>query len=363
MTISDQPKQETLEQPGKRADLNQLEQQALELVSKSPDPDSFLKASQALFTIRQLRGYKPTPVWPTVLTSITAFLAVLLTTFTLHNQTIESEQRREAAEDSQWIDVMKQISLKDSSVQMGVLGVQGFFDSQRHGRQAREAATTLLPLTDNKDAFEIVLKGLVRHTNADNQRDLLGIARSIAYNEWDVFHGLKSSVVPEKCPVDDIVAFMNAANECYKFKDGEELPIAKRAWLYSWEIDSMSDALGKLWQSGLPGVTPRNQNLSALILVNSNNLKALDFSKSQFGGAFIHLCDFSGAKFDGAQFSEVVFHQVQKFAGSTWKDANWWDARSISCGLARYLTKNYEPGSNDQQARAKQLIDRCTSDD
>ena len=93
---------------------DQLEQTALELANKSPDPDSFLKASQALFTIRQLRGYKPTPVWPTVLTSITAFLAVSLTVWTLSNQAKESEERREAAEDSQWIEVMKQISLRDS---------------------------------------------------------------------------------------------------------------------------------------------------------------------------------------------------------------------------------------------------------
>jgi len=349
-------------------DFDRIEKMTLELADKNPDPDSLLKVSQALFTIRQLRGYKPTPVWPTVLTSITAFLAVLLTVVTLRNQTKESEERREAAEDSQWIDVMKQISLKDTSAQMGILGVEGFFDSQRHGKQAREVAATLLPLTDNKDSFEIALKGLVRHTTADNQRDLIGIAKTIAYNEWDVFNGLKSSKVPEKCPVEDVVAFLNSVNQCYEFKDGEELPVAKRAWLYSWEVDSMSDALAKLWQRGSPGLRVSNLDLSGIFLVNcmdlknGDNLKNLDFSDSQFRGAVIHLCDISGAHFDRAELSDVIFHQVQSFERSSWKEANWWDARSMSCGLASYLAKNYGPGSSDQQARAKQLVDRCTSD-
>jgi len=362
MTNSNPPKEEGLEQASKQPDLNQIEQRALELASKSSDPDSFLKASQALFTFRQLRGYKPTPVWPTVLTPITAFLAVLLTVVTLHNQTKESEERREAAEDSQWIDVMKQISLKDSSVQMGILGVQGFFDSQRHGKQAREVATILLPLTDNKDAFEIVLKGLVQHTNADNQRDLIGIARTIAYNEWDVFNGLKSGNVPEGCPVDDVVAFLNAANQCYRLKDGEELPVAKRAWLYSWEIDSMSDVLGKLWQRGLPSVNP-DKTLSALILVNNDNLKNLDFSRSKLIGTVVHLCDLSGASFNQTDLSGAVFHQIQKFEGSTWKEANWWQAESISCGLSEHLAKNYWPSAGDQQDRARQILANCTADE
>ena len=342
---------------------DQLEEKALGLAGGSPDPDSLLKASQALSTIRQLRGYKPTPVWPTVLTSITALLAVLLTAMTLNNQTKESVERREAAEDSQWTEAMKQISLKDASVQTGIFGIQGFFDSRRHGIQAREVASALLPLTDNKDTFEIVLKGLVQHTDANNQRDLIGIAKTVAYNAWDVFNGLKTSNVPSGCPVDDLVSFLNSIDRCYQFKDGEELSIAKRSWLYSWEIDSMSDALGKLWQKGSPGVSPSNLNLSAIILENTGNLKGLNFSNSHLEGAVIHLCDLSGANFDRAQFQGAIFHQVQKFEGSTWKEANWWDAHSISCSLSKHLAKNYRPSSLEQQARADLLVARCTPDD
>jgi hypothetical protein len=342
---------------------DQLEEKALGLAGSSPDPDSLLKASQALSTIRQLRGYRPTPVWPTVLTSITALLAVLLTAMTLNNQTKESVERRDAAEDAQWTEAMKQISLKDASVQTGIFGIQGFLDSRRHGVQAREVASALLPLTDNKDTFEIVLKGLIQRTNANNQRDLIGIAKTIAYNEWDIFNGLKTSNVPPGCPDDDIVSFLNYIDRCYQFKEGEELPIAKRAWLYSWEIDSMSDALGKLWQKRLPGVSPSNLNLSAIILENTDNLKGVHFDDTQLEGAVIHLCDLSGAHFDRAKFRGAIFHQLQKFEDSTWKDANWWDARSISCSLSKYLAKNYRPSLPDQQARADLLVDHCTPDD
>jgi hypothetical protein len=341
---------------------DQLEEKALKLADGSPDPDSLLKASQALSTIKQLRGYKPTPVWPTVLTSITALLAVLLTAITLNNQTKESVERRDAAEDAQWMEAMKQISLKEASLQTGIFGIQGFFDSRRHGVQAREVASALLPLTDNKDTFEIVLKGLVRRTDAGNQRDLIGIAKTVAYNEWDIFDGLKTSNVPAGCPVDDLISFVNYIDRCYEFKGGEELPIAKRAWLYSWEIDSMSDALAKLWQKGLPGVSPSNLNLSAIILENTGNLKNLNFSNSQLVGAVIHFCDISGANFDRTQLQGAIFHQVQNFQASTWKEANWWDARAISCSLSKYLSGSYRPGPSDQQARADLLIARCTPD-
>lgn len=340
-----------------------LEQKALGLVAKTADADSMLKAAQALSTIRQLRGYRPAPIWPTAVTSVTALLAIVLTAWTVYNQLLESRERSEAAEDAQWTETLKQISVKDSSVQTGIFGLQGFFDSKRHGSHAREVASALLPLTDSKDTFEIVLKSLVLHTRADNQRDLTGIAKTIAYNEWDLFHGLKTSAVPKECPTDDITAFLNFVDRCFGYKNGEEDILAKRAWLYSWEIDSMSDALGKLWQRGSPSISPSNLNLEAIILVNTDNLKKLDFTNSQFTGSLFHLTDLSATRFDGAQLSGTIFHQIQKFEGSSWKNANWWDADSVSCGLSVYLAKNYWPGEPDRQRRAHKLVANCTPDE
>jgi hypothetical protein len=343
-------------------DFDDLEQKALELATKTADADSMMKAAQALSTIRQLRGYRPAPIWPTAVTSVTALLAIILTAWTVYNQLLESRERSQAAEDAQWTETLKQISLKDSSVQTGIFGLQGFFDSQRHGAHAREVASALLPLADNKDTFEIVLKSLVAHTRAENQRDLTGIAKTIAYSEWDLFHALKTSAVPKDCPVDDIIAFLNFADRCFAYKNGEEDPLAKRAWLYSWEIDSMSDALGKLWQRGSPSISPANLNLAAIILENTDNLKGLDFSNTQFNGAVIHLTDLSGARFGRARLSGIVFHQILRFEGSTWEEANWWDADSLSCGFSAYLAKNYWPDKADRQLRAHQLVANCTSD-
>jgi hypothetical protein len=342
---------------------DEFENKLLEVANKSSDPDALLKATQALFTLRQLRDYKRTPVWPSVLTPIAALLAVFMTALTLSNQTQESRDRTQAAEDAQWTEVMKQISLKDASIQMGIFGIQGFFDSPRHGGQAREVASAMLPIADSKDTFEIVLKGLFRHTNDANQRDLIGIAKTISYNERDLFNGLKTSQVPPECPADDLIFFMNSADRCYPYKNGEENPLAKRAWLYSWEIDSMSDTLGKLWQRGAPAISPSKLDLSALVLENTDNLKNLNFSNSQLTGAVIHLSDLSGTKFDHAQLSGAIFHQILKFKGSTWTDANWWDADSISCGLSQHLAKNYWPDTADRRMSAHRLVANCTSDD
>jgi Pentapeptide repeats (8 copies) len=343
--------------------LDDLETKALDLAKESSDADYLLKASQALSAIRQIKEYKRTPTWPNVLAPITTLVAVIIAALTFYNQTQESKAHTEAAEDSQWTDVMRQISLKDSSIDTGIFGVQSFFDSKRHGVQAREVATALLPLVGNKDAFEIVAKGLVRHTDGGNQRDLIVIARAASENAWDLFHALDANKVPGKCPSKDVIAFLNGGGECYGYKEGEESPLAKRAWLYSWEIDSMSDYLVKLWQMRLPNLTPAGMNLSGIFLVNGKNLSNLDFQKSKFHGAVIHLCDISGAHFDHADLRDVTLHQVENFKDSTWTDANWWEARSISCSLATELKKSYWPADANKQQQADSIVAGCTSDE
>jgi len=100
-------------------DLQNLETKAHELAAKSTDADSLLKARQALYTLIQSKSYKPTPVWPTVLTSITAVITVFLAVVTIRN-------RGQSTEDAQWTDTVKQIISKESSVPLGVLGIQGF---------------------------------------------------------------------------------------------------------------------------------------------------------------------------------------------------------------------------------------------
>lgn len=342
------------------SDLQNLETKAQELAAKSTDAGSLLKATQALYTLMQSKSYKPTPVWPTVLTSITAAIAVVLTVVTIRNQGASTE-------DAQWTDTVKQIISKDSSVPLGVLGIQGFFDSDRHMKQSRQVASALLPLVDNKDIFQSVLNGLAEHTDSSNQADLVGVTKTVSSAEWDMFWAQSSEEGPAGCPKTDdkIVVFLNHTERCYPYESGEEPPKAKQAWLYSWEIDSLSAALDGLWHQKSAGLTPHGLDLSGIFLVNTDTgerFQGLDFSDAVLNGSLCHLCDLSGAKLDGAKLKGAVFHQIFSYQGSTWKDAHWWEAEAISCGLSQYLKKNYWPQDPQDQKKARSIVDNCRDD-
>jgi len=321
-----------------------------------------LKAIQALYTLIQSKSYKPTPVWPTVLTSIAAVVALFLTLLTIWNQ-------GHTTEDNLWTDTVKQMMSKDSSQQIGVIGIQGFFDSNRHGTQSRQVASALLPMVDNKDIFDTVLSGLEQHTDEKNQTDLIGLARTVSADEWDMFRAAqRSEERPRDCPTDDdrIVVFLNHSEICFPYLSGEEPPKAKQAWLYSWELDSLSAAFNQLWQRPRFKASLSGLDLSGIIFVNTENdhrFKGVNFSGANLSGALCHLCDLTEAHFDETTILKgTVFHQILQYQRSTWNGAHWWESDSISCGLAGYLKNNYAPSDSDGQKAAQNIVKNCRDD-
>ncbi|HYL82919.1 MAG TPA: pentapeptide repeat-containing protein [Candidatus Angelobacter sp.] len=359
------------------AELNDLETKATSLAQTNSGTSEFWNAVQALDKLKQMNDNKKPPVWPSVVTPLTALLAVVLTALTLTNQVNQASttlrEERNAREDQQWTEILGKISLKDpSAVQVSAFGLESFFDSERHGPQARDMIAAILPFTDSNVGFEAVWKSLVRHTQSPSQQDhLVTVAGRVSTNLRDLFSELKGRQTPDQCPKTEIAEFLNRIDECYPSLGGKDTPEAKRGWLYSWEVDSATDAFAKLWHDQDKHIGPAGLRLSGLIFSNAStdkvNFRNLDFSKTWLDGSVVHSCDISGANFTGARFNDAELHDISGFQGSIWEGANWWDMKSISslqkCKLINYLNGTYPPKNSADLDNAKRLGSGCDSRD
>jgi hypothetical protein len=355
------------------ADLNKLEDKASALAETNAGTSEFLNAIQALEKLKQMHEDKRPPVWPSVVTPLTGLLAVLLTALTLTNQVNQASmtvrEERNGREDQQWTEILGKISLQDpSTVQVSAFGLESFFDSERHGAQARDMTAAILPFTDSNVGFEAVWKSLVRHTQfPGQQKELVTVAGRVSTNLRDLFAELKGRETPDECPKTEIAEFLNRIDECYPSRNGKDTPEAKRGWLYSWEIDSTTDAFAKLWHDKDKQISPADLRLSGVIFSNAYNenvnFRNVNFSKAWLDGSVIHLCDISGANFSGARFNDAELHEISGFEGSSWEGANWWDMKSVSslqkCGLLNYLNGAYPPKNPVDSAKAARLAASC----
>lgn len=353
--------------------LDNLEEKAWTLAEAASQPDDFFKAVEAGEKLRALRENKKQPVWPTIVAPLTALLAVLITAVTFVSQSQQAKitvtEERNAREDQQWTDTLSKISLKGpSAAQVSAFELESFFDSPRHGEQARSIAASILHLVDNNVGFEAVWKELVRHTREPKQQsELLVVAGRVSTNLRDLFAEVKGRPTFEGCSNQEIADFMNQIDDCFPSPKGKDTEEAKLGWLYSWEVDSTAAELAKIWQDKTRNIGPTRQHLSGIILANLNkpevNLKGVDFSGTWLDGSVVHLCDISEANFNGAKLQGAELHEIYDFKGSTWVDANWWEAKSITsgdpCKLVQYLNANYAPKESDAVDLARKLSHGC----
>jgi Pentapeptide repeats (8 copies) len=353
--------------------LDKLEEKAWAMAEASVGPDDFLKAVQAAEKLRGLREERKPPVWPVIVTPLTGLLAIVIAALTFTNQVHQANttftEDRNAREDQQWTDTLSKISLKDAAAaQVSAFELESFFDSPRHGDQARDMASSILHLVDNNVGFEAVWKELVRHTHsAKQQSELLVVAGRVSANLRDSFAELKGRETPEGCSNEEIADFMNQIDDCFPSRNGKDTEDAKLGSLYSWEVDSTATDLVKIWHDNSKRISPAGLRLSGVILANAFkpevNLRGVNFTNTLLDGSVIHLCDISGAHFDGAKLDGAELHQIYDFEGSTWVDANWWDAKSISsgkqCRLINFLNSTYPPKDERSREHASALSRGC----
>lgn len=339
-----------------------IETKLLKLATNSEDAYTISKAVQAVHAVRALRKDKSRRAWPSLITALTPVLAILITAITLGIQTSQTNRKvvfeQDQAEESEWRDVLKNISLRDSdSVEMGLFTLQGFFDSKsKHAAEARSVAVALLPLTSNEDGFDIIFARLHRATSDSNRGDLYGIGRKVAENERESLKKAfaQLSDVPPGCVTSYPDSFLSR-EKCFPEDSNLDSTTLKSIWLYSWEIGSVSDGLVKLWNRPDGTAKLKGENLSGVIL-DGADLSGIDFSGAHLEAAIINDSTLSGVHFDNAFLNNATFRSVKKFEDASWDQANWWDAASLSCDLAQHLDSKYPPSDKDSKTLATRLF-------
>ena len=115
----------------------------------------------------------------------------------------------------------------------------------------------------------------------------------------------------------------------------------------AWELDSVSQRLSQLWQRQY---LPPYEYLENIALEDAN-FTGVKFSGVDLSGSVLLDACFQNAKLDGTDLTNTVLRHVElsgadlsnikNFAGSTWKDTDWWSAKSIPSELQTYLAEHY----------------------
>jgi len=298
-----------------------------------------------------------------------AAFAALATAIALISQVIiagtTAKSQKQAQEDSQWRDAMKSVKLSaPDDALMGAFEMQSFFDSKQYGRHARSIVTTLLPEVEAPTGFDVVFFNLAHRVcnntsqecapdpalNAEIQQDLLGIGRMVAVHDRDLFE----SVVPEgcmgaNCKAEKFRQFVKDPETFFPEKNPDKYQLGL-AWSYSWELDSVSNAMIRLWSGPHRALQPQGTNLAGIV-ISGGDLSATNFSGANLAGAHIW----------GAIVTDADFTGVPTPDDSDWQDTNWWRAKVMSCALANYLKAKFPPDSSHLEGtiRAEKLVQNC----
>jgi Pentapeptide repeats (8 copies) len=296
----------------------------------------------------------------TAIVALTTAIALVLQVYVARST---ANLQNAAQEDSQWQTAIKNVKSSDpDDALIGAYTMQSFFESRRYGQHARAIAATLLPAVREKTSFDEVFFGLRRgicgQTNqnckptydAEIEDELLGIGRGVATNAHDLFENMNShNCDPNPCTnamFRTWIADPNPNNLAVAGFDADmSLAIA-----YSWELDSVSQALRKTWAGKTKLMDPRNANLSGVIL------SGVDLTGADFSGA-----NLQGTYFWGTVVKDADFSQIEHVENSDWQDTHWWHAKALSCPLAEHLEKLFEPAENQGEAQelARALKRNC----
>jgi Pentapeptide repeats (8 copies) len=373
----------------KQQQIEGIGQKALNLAENTDDLDKLSKGVEvAKVSAEAARAYSRMDriqFWvATIAPLATVLVAVVAILFQNHqNQAALQAQadhflqsaklQQEASEDAQWRDALKGVSFDDSShVLAGALGMIGFFDMDRHAKDARIVAATLSPMIDIVAGFDNVLTALDDHTTNENQKDIIGVAQNACSIEWRLFK--QSSYSRDDVGIIPFFFFQGGEFDVDYLKASVKRTTEEKLKIGAYEVDTASHALWVIWKRGWPKpkASPEGQNLRNLVL-EAYDFSDLDFSNAKLDNSLVADVRFKGAKFRGATFTEarlissergknplasgVMFDDadlcdVTSFFGSNWSGANWWTAKCISPELYDFLLKNFRPPSADDVRKA-----------
>ena len=327
----------------------------------------------------------------------TAVIAVLITAITLMSQVIQfafsSGNQSRTAEDQQWRDAVKSVSLTDTGAALtGILNLETFYGSVRYSGQARVMAASSMPYVTDKAAFDAVFQDLKSLSKMDGGEQVVSVARGVTEREEQVFDAAQKS--PDGCGGES-----ESSLSCFREypsweknvepavvvreKDKWKAAWRKEALLRDWEIDSVSSAIvailrenrvhkeGRNWPWRKAPVRFLDFNSIALrldpkpsapgdvsgvkvpqtIVLDGVDLSGMDFTRSFLGAlkfsggttlaganlssAYIYLADFGDTDLSGANFENATIEcsdlgKVTMAVDSRWANVDFARARNVS---------------------------------
>ncbi len=267
-----------------------------------------------------------------------------------------ARQQRQANEDTQWREAIKDVSFQDSSnALVGALSMQGFFGSPTYGSQASSITVALLPLiSSDPEGFDEVFFEMLKHnTGALNQDSVLSISRTILDSQRTLYSSNAIAALQDGNSAEAIDSMLGgpAAGD---FQEKNQHDSFEHAATISWELDSVSQSLQRLWTAGK--VSPPSKHLEVMSLEDAD-FHTIDLSGVSLASGVVYKVWLNGVKFGNANLHNTLIRhvclngadltEIKNFDGSQWTDVNWQSA-NLSDELKTYLNKNYQPGPDDQ---------------
>jgi hypothetical protein len=261
---------------------------------------------------------------------------------------LQSQQFRKSEEDSQWREAMKVVSFNNPSQALAsAIWMESFLDSptRAHRDLSRHVAASLLPRVDNVAGLDDVVADLIAHTDANNQLDIISLARKVYTDQWQRYGLTPSDPIELRSATEEVIGGLDDAKEV-----GARKVDAAAFSAGTWEIDSASQALWEIWVRQKLA-SPKEKNLGDIVLEGTKRGKAfsVDFTDADLTNAVLSNVSLQGANLTRADLSKLTIldgvnlSAITHFNGSKWNDVDWWDAQIISPELCAYLQVKFPP--------------------
>lgn len=212
-------------------------------------------------------------VLPVIITGATFVLSF---SAQLWQQHVQSRETR----DSEWRKALQQVSSKDTETAIqGAYEMESFLDDSRYGSQARAIAADLLPSITDHRSFDLIFANLLEKANQQNQSEFIAVDVALTdqledeyYKAIQSFNDLSNV---KAVPADkSFPGFLMHPDRFYS----EDAESDKLAYVLSktWELDTVSHGLARLWSRHSNALSPDGQFLSDMVFFN-NDFSNVDF--------------------------------------------------------------------------------------
>lgn len=216
--------------------------------------------------------------------ALTPLLTVLITAVGLvlsfWIQMVQQHNTARQKIDSDWRAAIEKAAANEGSSAFIALEMQSFEADPVYGRLAKSIAIGALPTVNNQFQFDTAYAGLIEHTEADDQDEVISIARNLSLRLMKLHDSALQGLQSDSGLADKSLANYVAHPERF-YPEGARTPQLQEAEQAAWELDSVSAGLSTLWHGTktIRAIRPGSVDLSGVIFLN-HDYKGIDFTRT-----------------------------------------------------------------------------------